>query len=456
MTLVYVIIALTLCFVAVFVNKILQCFSFVKKRKVEPQKPVEQPKKKLALKKQAVLHFTKTKKFLCSQKICAKFLFEKQHSSNSFAAKSLANKIYYKLQNNTILFSQNVNFKMLNNAGFSKPVFILKNPTKTVLEAVELVKLHVDFCPVFQNLGEIETNAKQIFLEDLNLKLFQELCKINLNYCNLFNAKFKLPKTDVFGKVGNVKRVFSCGEISYCLTASQNGKVGVVLRLENEMFNITKQEKNFELNFQNGRNIKYFSNKKISKVQRIKQNFENFLVVEFSAKLGEKVFLTHGQEIENFATQTLNEKIQFLNLFGLKIYTKNFEFNNFFNKILPCLIEKQLKQKNFVKQSFEKFSSQKQIANFLGIEADELNKTPLKLFGFIVENVFGIKRVGSKLYVLKPQVFEYKIICFFEGVQKQVYVKQSEKKQLEIGSVVFSNVSYVDLSVLNLPAKLCI
>ncbi len=247
MVIVVVCLVIALIFLFTFIKQLFNacCLFFEKEKIISNTEPKHQKKLFQVVKQKRVLHRKKLKNNLCSVKIFAKFLNEKAYIQVPIGRKILISKIYERVVSNVIQFNANVDFGKLSNAGFNSCVFLLKKPKKqrkfsNLLFALNVMKQKVYFLPIFVSETENEKveGYKNIFLQDFNLKLFEEVCKINLNYDPLFNKKLELPFEDFScEKEIQVKRIASENNlISYCFNSKFNTSVCVFIKLDSFLF----------------------------------------------------------------------------------------------------------------------------------------------------------------------------------------------------------------------------
>ena len=291
MVIVVVCLVIALIFLFTFIKQLFNaCCLFCEKEKIiSNTEPKHQKKLFQVVKQKRVLHRKKLKNNLCSVKIFAKFLNEKSYIQVPIGRKILISKIYERVVSNVIQFNANVDFGKLSNAGFNSCVFLLKKPKEqrkfsNLLFALNVLKQKVCFLPIF--VSEIESEKvegyKNIFLQDFNLKLFEDVCKINLNYDPLFNKKLELPFEDFScEKEIQVKRIASENNlISYCFNSKINTSVCVFIKLDSFLFNLKKENNSFEITYFNNKKIRYFSNNKILEINSINYNFIPYLCVK--------------------------------------------------------------------------------------------------------------------------------------------------------------------------------
>ena len=320
--------------------------------------------------------------------------------------------------------------------------------------AIEIVSKHIKFQPILQCEESLQTKLKTIVFSDINLKLFQEINKVNLNYSVEFNSNFCNEKNDVefFGKVERIYD-FNKNNISYFLQSNKTQKAKIYLKLENFCYNLKTTKKGILLEFPNGKTIEYVTNSNIIKTERLNVNGTNYLIVQLSVLKNVETYLTSDLSFVSKKQAMLKEKFEFLNLFGVKIYTKNKEFNSFFNS-LPDKIFKEFKEKNFVtKPKVEQ--NEKLFFEMFGTKELKF-ETYLEMYNHLLKEVFGIEIYRNKLFANPKINLDFKIVLNNGNVEKSVYVSRKGKTELVVNGVVFSNIPFVDLNLIEKTAFLCV
>lgn len=459
---------IALIFLFTFIKQLFNacCLFFEKEKIISNTEPKHQKKLFQVVKQKRVLHRKKLKNNLCSVKIFAKFLNEKAYIQVSIERKILISKIYEKLASNVIQFNANVNFGKLSNAGFNSCVFLLKKPKEqrklsNLLFALDALKQKVCFLPIFVSETESEKveGYKNIFLQDFNLKLFEDVCKINLNYDPLFNKKLELPFEDFSCKKEiQVKRIINKNNlISYCFNSKFNTSVCVFIKLDSFLFNLKKENNSFEITYFNNKKIRYFSNNNILKINSINYNNIPYICVKIKVNKNANCLLLCNKEAVLYKNLLIEEKMFFEKYFNIKIYTKNEKFNNFFNLTLKNQVKKEIYEKNYlIKNNF--IFNKRFISNFLRENYADIAKikTGTLLYNHIVENSFGIEIKNGFLKVKKKCEFDFKLIVYVDGEYKSIFVQNEGEKQVKIGETVFLNCNQINLNLLSKPATLCV
>lgn len=468
MVIVVVCLVIALIFLFTFIKQLFNacCLFFEKEKIISNTEPKHQKKLFQVVKQKRVLHRRKLKNNLCSVKIFAKFLNEKAYIHVPIERKILISRIYEKLASNVIQFNANVDFGKLSNAGFNSCVFLLKKPKEqrkfsNLLFALNVLKQKVCFLPIFVSETESEKveGYKNIFLQDFNLKLYEEVCKINLNYDPLFNKKLEFPFEDFSCKMGiHIKRILNKNNlISYCFNSKINTSVYVFIKLDSFLFNLKKENNSFEITYFNNKKIRYFSNNKILKINSINYNFIPYLCVKIKVNKNANCLLLCDKEPIFYKNLLLEEKMFFENFFNIKIYTKDQKVNNFFNFILKNQVKKELYEKNYFKKSNFIFNKGF-ISNFLRENYADIAKikTGTLLYNHIVENSFGIEIKNGFLKVKKKCEFDFKLIVYVDGEYKSIFVQNEGEKQVKIGETVFLSCNQINVNLLSKPATLCV
>lgn len=468
MVIVVVCLVIALIFLFTFIKQLFNacCLFFEKEKIISNTEPKHQKKLFQVVKQKRILHRKKLKNNLCSVKIFAKFLNEKAYIQVPIGRKILISKIYERVVSNVIQFNANVDFGKLSNAGFNSCVFLLKKPKEqrkfsNLLFALNVLKQKVCFLPIFVSETESEKveGYKNIFLQDFNLKLFEDVCKINLNYDPLFNKKLELPFKDfACEKEIQVKRIASENNlISYCFNSKFNTSVCVFIKLDSFLFNLKKENNSFEITYFNNEKIKYFSNNKILEINSINYNFVPYLCVKIKVNKNANCLLLCDKEPIFYKNLLLEEKMFFENLFNIKIYTKNQKFNNFFNFILKNQVKKELYEKNYlIKNNF--IFNKRFISKFLGESYVEIAKinTGISLYEHVTKKSLGIEIKDGFLKVKKKCEFDFKLVVYVDGEYKSIFVQNKGEKQVKIGETVFLSCNQINLNLLSKPATLCV
>lgn len=466
MTLVVLCVIFSLIFVFAFIRQLYfaVCLSFSKDKKVEETVKIKNQNKFQIVKKRSVLIRKRISKKLCSRKIYAKFLFLKEFKNVSTERKFLINKIYFQLSKNHIQFSSNVDFEKLLKSGINKPVYLVEKPREerkflNLTFALDVLKQKVSFLPIFVLEKPFEIpEFKTICLEDVNLKLLQEINKINLNYDPIFNKFAKTPSSDFLCKDEvEIKRIISKNNmLSYSITSKEKTNVCIFIKLKSFLFNIKKEKNAFEIIYFNGENIKYFCNNIITDFCVLNYNLIPYICVNLKIIKNNKTLLLCGEEPEKHKNLLLYEKMFLENNFGLKVYSNNNKFNNFFNVFLRQKIIDEIYEKNYLIKN--KFSFDKQfISKFLCACYSDVAKicSPIELRNFILKTL-GIEIEDGNFWISKKPLFNFKIVFGSLGNSKSIFVQRSEVKQVVIGETKFLGWSKVNLNSLSKPAILCV
>lgn len=468
MVIVVVCLVIALIFLLTFIKQLFNasCLFCEKEKIISNTEPKHQKKLFQVVKQKRILQRKKLKNNFCSVKIFAKFLNEKTYNQVPIGRKILINKIYERVVSNVIQFNANVDFGKLSNAGFNSCVFLLKKPKEqrkfsNLLFALNVLKQKVYFLPIFVSETENEKveGYKNIFLQDFNLKLFEEVCKINFNYDPLFNKKLELPFEDFSCKMGiHIKRILNKNNlISYCFNSKINTSVHVFIKLDSFLFNLKKENNSFEITYFNNEKIKYFSNNKILKINSINYNNIPYICIKIKLNKNSDCLLLCDKEPIFYKNLLLEEKMFFEKSFNIKIYTKNQKFNNFFNFILKNQVKKELYEKNYFKKGNFIFNK-RFISNFLRENYADIAKikTGTLLYNHIVENSLGIEIKNGFLKVKKKCEFDFKLIVYVDGEYKSIFVRNEGEKQVKIGETVFLSCNQINLKLLSKPATLCV
>ncbi len=522
------IIIFSLLFVALYIKQLIDISCFLsRKEKIE----VKDTSKKAILKKRLELIGASKKYKLQSKKYYAKFLYDKKYSSISISVKFLIDEIYKKLCLNHFLFKYQIDFDMLKNSGIfnEKPLYKInvvddKKYIENIIFALNEVYKNLEFRAVFVLNEESDNNTirdlifqkckaldyKLIFFKDINLRLLQEINKLDLNYQpynlesvdlkNNFTSNIKLEKTKSNFMVENY--ISNCSECDIKLTKfldfSDNDleksnvcyfinilkksdknkqlKVNFNYKLKSEFFNL-KEEKNKIIieYFNNKLDDDYFSfNSKIKKYKIVK-NKENIFIILYFNLIFDKInsfFYLANKDKDDICEINKNELLKLIyennliieKIFNFKIYIKNNKFNSLFNNNLKKIIINEKLNKN---EENNKFILPKDIIflltkvfNFDYKQATKI-QSYFDLYQVIVREVFGIKLNGNILYVNPNQEFfseNFKIVFTDKNyIQHGIYVDQNRNaKGLEVDEVFYSNLKVVDLSLIKKNAKLCL
>lgn len=468
MTLVVICIVTSLIFLFAFIKQLQQavCLSFKKEKNGSNFEVKSQKEPFQIIKQKKIIHRNKFRKNLCSAKIFAKFLNEKCYGQISIQRKILISKMYERLVSNVIQFNARVDFGKLSNAGFNSRVYILRKPKEerkflNIVYALDVLKQKVEFAPIFilDNEDDKIEKYKSIFFQDFNLKLFEELCKINLNYDPMFNKKFPHVVEDFSSnKEVDVKRIVSENNlISYCFNSKFNTTVCVFIKLKSFLFNLKRKNNSFEITYFNNEKINYFSNNKIKEINPINYNNTPYICVNLNIVKNSNCLLLYDKEPIFYKNLLIEEKMFFEKYFNIKIYTKDEKFNNFFNKILINQVKKEFYEKNYlIKNNF--VFNKKFIAKFFNENYVEIAKinNGISLYKHIVEKIFGIEIKDGFLRLKKKCEFDFKLIICVDGEYKNIYVQNGNEPQLKIGETVFLNCNQINLKLLSKPATLCV
>ena len=143
-------------------------------------------------------------------------------------------------------------------------------------------------------------------------------------------------------------------------------------------------------------------------------------------------------------------------MFNIKIFTKYYDFNNFFNYDLPKLIIQEFKQKNYIKKE-NNINKKNIFENLFFLEnSNILFDNYFDLYNNLLQNIFGIKLVNNRLFISPKIQIDFKINLLFNNEQKSIFVSSKGKKELIVNNVVYSNISFIDLDLIDKTAFLCV
>ena len=424
------------------------------------------------IKKLYLLNRKKTNINYQSKPFFAKFLYNCEFSKLKMSLKYLINKIYERVSCNYIFKNYKIDFNKLKNAGFNfnLPIFIIntcekKYDLKDITDAIEITLKKIKFYPVFladQNIELIAKKYKCLVLSDVNLKLLEELNKLNLNYNPLFAHYYPITNVDYYSnvnlKIARYVDFLDNKNISYIFEPYGNGYLYLYLKQNEFYFNIKKLEKSLQINFCNNKKCFYSCNDKIQDIFGVNICGISYLCIKISFKKNNKIIFFNTKNIEDYKNKILIEKIEKNKLFNLKIYTKNKKFNDFFNIYLPNKIFNEFYEKNYIKPNFIKYNKIF-LCEFLKINYKEIvenSKTYLELYNFIINRVFKIIKDENKILLNSNLIdFNYKLCVNYNGTIKHVYVKKKEEKDFGGNAIVLSNVSVIDYKSLQKPVIIC-
>lgn len=514
----------SLVFTFFFTIKIFETYLFLTQKPITVN--IEKNSKNSIIKKKLELILLKKKKKIQSKIFFAKFLEEKENKNLPLKIKFLIDKIYHRITTNICFLDEFIDFDKLKNAGIfnEKPIFKINVRGKEMLEryfeAFKILNSHIIFRIIFlldettdndlikdlifDNLKDVD--YKIILLKDINLRLLQEINKLDLNYrpnkinkvetdWNFENLKFENIKTtsnmeehNSCDKNAQIKLLkflnFNCNDFKdakvcyYLKSISKQNKIlnfKINYKLKNEFYNIKIDKKNNKkiiINYFNNNliNDEFYFSKKYKKIEKIKENGFIFLIFYFSINFFKEgaFFLISGasEEIEN-KTQLLkliyNNNFKIEKYFNLKIYINNGEFNDFFNKKLIKLIINEKLNENNPKNEEILLKYILMLSKIFNIEYKNIVnlKSYFEIYNFILKEVFGIK-VKEEIIHINPKREHYdknfKIIFTDDKDKKHgVYVEQNSAfKGLEVGDVIYSNLKVIDLSLIENNAKFCV
>ncbi len=455
MTFSVVLVALSVLFSFCVCLKIFSSIQFVlKKEKLFEQTIFVNKKNEYILKKSYVLQRIFYDN-LQSSSFFFKNLYTKEFNKVCFKTKFLIDRIYRRLLKNVCLFNFDIHFEKLKSCGVlvDKPVFLIKAPKikEEFLRqtyACEVVSKYVSFSPifVFDNYDEMFECKNKVVLSEVNPLLFQELCKLNLNYDEKFNCEYKIGSDVECDENVKVERHFfeeNLRDVSYMLLSSSNERVSLYLKQNEFYYNVKRIENGIEI-VTNEERIKYFSTGKILDFSPINYLGINYLKINLKIKKGKNLFLSTNN-FENYKNLCLKERFYLENLFNLKIYIKNNYFNNFFNHDLKKKILVEIYEKNYVKSKKQIPINKNLFCNLLGIEykkSVENSFSYLDFYNFLVNEVFGIEIKNTKLKV-HPKTLQSFKICL-NGKSVAVVQNGGETK---VDGIVLSNFKFIDLGL---------
>jgi hypothetical protein len=376
----------------------------------------------------------------------AKFLLTNNYKKIKLSDKFLIDEIYRKVCTNLPLFNMSIDFDRVNNSGIinNKPIYVIypeadENKLKSQIFALYEVYKRIQFRTLFMLDGNkdemicryIDKNTndlnykfdyKFISLKDINLKLLQEINKLNLNFdvvdktsvkdAEDFQCEELKPASDIF-KNGRQEMQFEDNDLAIKVTKFLNFddllnfsdsrvcylanlynnsdknkeiKFNVLFKLKDQFFNVKDQKSQFVIEYyskKTGKDYFYFSNSlfnfefiKINEVSYVRFNFK---VLVNSHSNNQFIVISSNVECESKLGKIDILKLIFQNhinlekIFNLNIYTKNPIFNDFFNKKLKNLI------------ILEKLNENKMIENKI-IDKNKLNENKLRENGLSDRN----------------------------------------------------------------------
>ena len=451
---------LTLIFVFAFLKQLFLAVLFILERETA-RNAFKAPKKKAFAKKRYNLLKVIPKRTVQSRPFFAKFLYGKEFFKTSLSTKFLIDKIYRRLSLNQTFLSCEIDFNKIGHAGFdlTKPTMLFNSLrySQTVLEeAVFEVMKRTSFQPILVSDSTLETNLKQISPLDINLKLYEELCKLDLNYNP--NYSFEAPKTEtdfLFSSEVEIKRFYSKGNLSYRIIPKASEKLTIILAQKNFYFNFYINKNNLKIVSPLGEETNFVSNQKISKAYKINNFGKSFLCVEFNVKKNFEFLFLNSKHIENYKKIVFEDKINKNKLYNLKIYTKNRKFNEFFNIILRKKLVDEFYSINYLKQKKVELN-RKFISEFLKLDYKALvsnSKCYSDLYSFLLNMVLGVNLMGEKLLISPKTQIPFKICLNYNGEDKQIYCGNFMGGK-KIESLSLKNISVINLQSLKKPVVL--
>lgn len=452
---------LTLTFVFAFLKQLFSAAAFVLKKENTTRHIFNLPKKKAFVKKKYELLRVIPKRAVQSRPFFAKFLYGKEFYRTSLSTKFLIDKIYRRLSLNQTLLSSEIDFNKIGHAGFDlkKPtmIFDVSRYTQDALEeAISEVMKRTSFQPILVSDSKLETSLKQISPLDINLKLYEELSKLDLNYNS--NYCFEAPKTEsdiACSSEFAIQRFYSKGNLSYRIIPKTCGKLTIALAQKNFYFNFYINKNNLKIVSPFGEETSFVSNQKISKAYKINHMGKGFLCVDFNIKKNLDLLFFNLENIENYKKIILEDKINKNKLFNLKIYTKNKRFNDFFNINLRKKLVDELYSKNYLRQKKVEIN-RKFISEFLKLDYKTLvsnSKSYSEFYNFLLKQVFGVVVKEEKLLISPNIQVPFKICLYYNGEDKQIYCGDFTGGR-KIESLSLKNISVIDLQSLKKPVFL--
>lgn len=517
---IFAVIGLSIVFIFFFIIKIFETYLFLTQKPITIK--IEQNGKNSIIKRKLELVLFKKKRKVQSKIFFAKFLEEKENRNLFLKIKFLIDEIYHRITTNTCFLDDFIDFDKLKNAGIfnEKPIFKINIKNREMLERyIEVFKIlnnHITFRIIFlldeitdndfiknlifDNLKEVD--YKIILLKDINLKLLQEINKLDLNYkpnkvsrveidWSFESLNFKDAKTNfnmeeyIFDdkniqiklfKFLNFNDDFKDAKVCYYYTfISKKNKIlnfKIAYKLKNEFYNIKFDTNRLFVNYYNKNfiNDEFYFSKRYRKMEKIKDNGYTFLMFYFSINLFKDgmFFLVSGMFEETLDKTRLlkliyNNNLNIEKYFNLKIYINNGEFNDFFNKKLMKLIineklnENKKRNKNIQSKYILMISK---VFNFDYKKVVNL-KSYFEIYKFILKEIFGIE-IREEIIYINPKKEHYDknfkiIFTDSKGKKHGIYVEQNSAfKGLKVGDVIYSNLKVIDLSLIENNAKFCV
>ncbi len=463
-----VIFTLITLFIFVFVKKIINDIIFFYKKNKKVCCEIKKEKKTFIIKKVKILYLKKNKKNIQSKSFYFKNLYNKQYYKISLKKKLLIDKLYRKLDANVVQFNLYPNFKILENAGLfnNKRILIfnyekIKKDLDKYIFAIEEIKKYIDFEPILiledQKNKQI-SNFKNIYIQDINLNLYQELNKLNYNYNSAYNEKIDLIEEDYYTNLKDVScrrfiteniqiNLNNC--ISYCFNSKKTGFIYIYIKLKSHFYNIERNKKYLKILFSDNKTLNYYTNSEIKNVFPINNKGIPFIKIVLKCNANTNTFFMTKNDFENYKNYLIKEKINISQLFDKKIYIKNDYFNNFFNNKLPKSILQEIYRYNFLKQEkiiFNKIKLSEILTSDYKIFAKI--KSYQDLYSYLVENLFGIV-FKKNIISFSPKIsINYKLILYYKNSKKNFYIKKQEEKLTNFSGMQLLNVTTINLDIL--------
>jgi hypothetical protein len=230
MVAVYAVLILSLTFIFIFINQIFSTIFFIL-RKNPPivQAVTKKNNKKAIIKNKLSILLAKKKIKLQSRNFYAKFLNERGYSKLPISIRFLIDEIYFRLCVNTKYLNCYVDYDKLKNAGIfnENPIFKIEVKDKKSLEkyliALNEVYKYIQFRAIFlldenneneaiiDAINQSNIDHKIILMKDINIKLLQEINKLNLNF-----------KTEKIIDINSLKNDFSFNNITFNIKENLN------------------------------------------------------------------------------------------------------------------------------------------------------------------------------------------------------------------------------------------